>query len=342
VAPALVAGAVGLALALPFLRDLSRANLIGGVGMELAVRRFFPLDDLFAEVGAGTAAQNIALLGVLPWNYLMELGFFGVAGVVYVLVSRPLGGEADRRCELALLAASVLVATFVRSNIRNNDLGWRGFMPAQFVLLAWSVDVLAWVWPALRRWTGDPEPPVRLRGWVRAALASCLVIGLLSTAYDLTFLRVSYPLIDRRAVNATGTNGRRHRDVRTAYEWVDRALPRDAVVQHNPLRPIDSYRGLYGNRQAIASDRLYGTMFGIPEDMYAPYLELVGAMFHQRDWEAVEGDAAALGIDYLLVKSVDPCWRDPESWVWQRIPVYANADARVFAVGSPLEHATMP
>ena len=44
---------------------------------------------------------------------------------------------------MAILAAtSTFICTFLRSGvIGNNDLGWRGFIPAQFVLLLWAIDI---------------------------------------------------------------------------------------------------------------------------------------------------------------------------------------------------------
>jgi len=42
-----------------------------------------------------------------------------------------------------MFGVSVLVSTFVRSGvIATNDLGWRGFLPAQFVMLLWGAEFL--------------------------------------------------------------------------------------------------------------------------------------------------------------------------------------------------------
>ena len=77
---------------------------------------------------------------LLPLNYALEFGFFFfVAGVKwrqYRVGDEPLSRQ-DAAC-LTMLVTSTLICTFLRSSvIGNNDLGWRGFLPAQFVLLLW-------------------------------------------------------------------------------------------------------------------------------------------------------------------------------------------------------------
>jgi len=50
-----------------------------------------------------------------------------------------------------MLTTSVVICTFVRSSVISyNDLGWRGFMIAQFVLILWSVEFWP-TWPELSR-----------------------------------------------------------------------------------------------------------------------------------------------------------------------------------------------
>ena len=46
------------------------------------------------------------------------------------------------RAAVLMVVSSVLACTFLRSNaITSNDLGWRGFMIAQFILLLWAVAI---------------------------------------------------------------------------------------------------------------------------------------------------------------------------------------------------------
>jgi hypothetical protein len=70
-------------------------------------------------------------------------GFFLVAGFwrQYRATRQPLSRQ-DLACVL-MLAISTLICSFLRSAIGYNDLGWRGFLVAQFVLLLWSVDLFA-------------------------------------------------------------------------------------------------------------------------------------------------------------------------------------------------------
>jgi hypothetical protein len=76
-----------------------------------------------------------------------------------------------------MLATSVLICTFVKSTaIQNNDLGWRGFLPAQFILLLWAASLLS------------------ERASRTALTVVLIVLGVAGVAYDLTTLRF-YPVL---------------------------------------------------------------------------------------------------------------------------------------------------
>src|SRR5262249_50288627 len=137
-------------------------------------RRFNPaaLFDL-----GGPWKRNIILLALLPANYFLEIVFF--AAVAWrrfrALRTRPL-----ERWELALwvmLVSSVLLTTFVRSSvIQNNDLPWRGMLLAQFVLLLWGIDVV----PSVKK---------------SAFVAILLLYGVAGTGYSILLLRFYIPLM---------------------------------------------------------------------------------------------------------------------------------------------------
>ena len=96
------------------------------------------------------AVGNLLLL---PLNYFLELGLFFVVGWWRWKTWRAKRFTLERQ-ELAagaMIGVSVLICTFLRSSlIGNNDLGWRGFLIAQFALLLWTADLLA-EWPRLPR-----------------------------------------------------------------------------------------------------------------------------------------------------------------------------------------------
>ena len=96
--------------------------------------------------GAKFTPLQVAMmrLAALPLNYFLELGFFGVASIVFLIglrKSRPL--RPGVIAGITLAAVSVLVCTFLRSGtLEGNDLGWRGFLPAQFVMLLWAAALM--------------------------------------------------------------------------------------------------------------------------------------------------------------------------------------------------------
>jgi hypothetical protein len=140
----ILAGIFALFSASPYLIDLlygGASSAAGSSPLAFQVRifrPFLPFLSTFSE-----AIKNLINLAVLPLNYFMELGFFFVAGYLWVRKN----GNTYRTFntfhmpEMLLLGASVFVGTFFRSTLANNDLGWRSWMFGQFILLIWSVDI---------------------------------------------------------------------------------------------------------------------------------------------------------------------------------------------------------
>ena len=145
-----VAGAACLALALPYmlsLRGPAAAAFGGGSPIEFTVRAF-SFAALVPRWQGMTNWMYMAFIEapLLPLNYLLELGLFFLAGTIQWRRFRRRGGPLSRQ-ELAcsvMAATSILICTFLRSSvIGSNDLGWRGFLLAQFILLLWAVDIVA-------------------------------------------------------------------------------------------------------------------------------------------------------------------------------------------------------
>ena len=139
-----VAGATAALCSLPFLAGL-RVPGSGGSFLYLTVRSFL-LVDILAHMLHFTHLWQayLANLLFLPLNYFMELGLFFAVGVLEWRRLQKM--ERLRRNDLALAVMaliSVMVCTFMRSGvIANNDLGWRGFLIAQFVLLIRAAQLL--------------------------------------------------------------------------------------------------------------------------------------------------------------------------------------------------------
>jgi hypothetical protein len=323
-----------------------RANLLPATPVAFAVRPFYPVDQALDAMGAGGLRRVVYRLASLPANYLLELGFFAIAAAVYwwrrrlaAHAGRPLGrGELG---VLVMAGAALLVASFVKSAIRSNDLGWRSMMFVQFAALLWAADVV----PLLARAGAAP----RLRAPLRAVLAGALLLGVVAVAYDLAAMKL-YPvgrvagarLFDRQPWSASDY-GRQMHDVRSAYAWIDRALPPAALVQPNPAYrgealyshiAIDVFQGLYGTRATPAGDPEYGTLYGVPRAMYDSVAAPAVLAFASRDAAAAASLCRGGGVAALLVKSTDPAWQDRASWVWRARAAYANESARVVPCAS--------
>ena len=343
---AVAAGCVGLLAAAPFVLDLSRASLMHSAPVELWVRGFDPLDDYLDVTGAGDRRRQVYRLAALPINYAFELGFFAVASAGYWWRRR--GGKLDRgEIGVVLLAlAGLLIGSFVRSAIRSNDLGWRAMMLAQFAALLWSGQFVAGLLRSRATSDSPASPGPRSRRLVLAGLAVLAAIGLASSLYDLVMTRFYLfgarpggPLASTRMWGRGGAETAY--DLREAYAWTGRTLPSNAIVQANPRapaglaylgKPVDVFAGLYGTRPTIAGDAEYGTLYGVPRDLYTGVADPIAAVFTDSlpvDPLEVTRMCRRLGIQAWLVTVADSAFRDRGSWVWREPPLFSNRSTRV-------------
>jgi hypothetical protein len=321
---AIVAGITCVALALPYLRSMTGAGS-GGPPLTWTVRTFMLPEFVLRAFGMHGWQIPVADLVLLPVNYVMELGLFFAVGWWRWKIWRAKGYALERQdvAAAAMIAVSVVICTFLRSSlISNNDLGWRGFLIAQFALLLWAADLLA-DWPQVPH---------------RALLALLIGLGAAGTVYDLAILRVYPMLADRGAaptlpwMSPDRQLGRRNFAAREAYEWARAATGPNAIVQYNPDVPVQETAGLlYAERQAVAADPRCLTTFGGDAHECAPIEQSLQQLF------SAGGDPAAfarvcstLPIDILVAKDIDPAWSNHESWVWREQPVFANDYVRLF------------
>jgi hypothetical protein len=293
-------GIVAGAMSLPFLHELS--GKAEGSFLTPGIREFLPaMRWLYAHGSLTVLTSSLANLVFLPLNYFLELGFFAVAG--WVFIRRKAAGPSELAARLMLLSSLILCSILRSNTIQMNDFGARGMLVPQFILLMWGAG-----------WLAEPSG----RSWlVKATLA----IGLVSSVFELGLLR-SYPvladngILDGNAlIDPDDDLGLRDFSARQVYETLDRTLPAMAVVQQNPDRTIDFMSGLY-------SKTFTGDPIG-PEVVMAPLHEL---------FEGKRNDATSvcqqLGIDALFVTDVDPAWDDKANWPWQ-MPVLAKADRAI-------------
>jgi hypothetical protein len=339
---------VAALLCVPYLLDLRRANQLDGTPVTFAVRTFGPADRLVSSPGTASWLWLVDL-AFLPINYSIEFGLVGVLAILYWR-ERLRSGTNLGRDDLLLLAmfsASMFVCTFFRSSVQNNDLGWRGVMLAQFVLIIWSVGFviiflarlpgeegrLKGRFSLLQLWRslGEHCTSLGLDRRVLRVFGGFLIIGSMATTYDLIAVR-SYAVLksnfdDRRFAERFGA-------MRQTYQWVNNNLPEKAIVQHDPAVEKDFFHELYGWHRVIVSDRYFGTLLGIRKDLFDPIAASVTDLFSSTDDNnlvKVEDLCKRYSIDALIVKDTDPVWLDSQSWVWKREPLFGNAFARVFA-----------
>ena len=331
------AGTVTVLLAFPFLRELTAGSGSGGAFVRPTVRMFLVtrmLESLHHNHTWPVLGLNLVFL---PLNYFLELGIFFVLGLWQVRGCRGHLRELPRPQLAVLLLAgtSVGICTFLRSNvISGNDLGWRGFLPAQFVLLLWATEFLA-AWPARREGSRAPRVPSR------AGVAVLLVLGAAGSLYEVGLLRFYPMLMDAgkmRLVDWLSPDrklGQRTLALRRMYEALGGMTPVQAVIQHNPDRPGDDlFSGLYANRQTAAAARGCGTVFGGDTGLCGQMFPKLSRIFEGAPEAEARQACRAYAVDVLLFKDSDPAWRDRSSWIWKSQPLAANEYAKAFACRS--------
>jgi len=324
------AGATAVVFVLPYLATLTGAGQgSGGLPLGFTVRRFNLLDEVLVASGMSSWRIHLANLVALPANYFLELGFFLGASLLWWEIRRK-RKEKLSRGELALLTmtlASVAVCTFLRSTVIDspdfNDLGWRGFLVAQFGLLLWSADVLSQANRKLGR-----------------ALPIMLVLGVSGTVYDLAVARF-YPLLADRGVlpellwmSKDRNLGARNYLVREAYEWIGAHTPADASVQFDPhVVYQDTGAFLYAARPFLAPNPSCLAGFGGDPAVCRGLMRKIALVFPGNSGLAAPSLSSAcsgLPARILVAKDGDSVWNDRASWVWSDRPVFSNADVRVF------------
>jgi hypothetical protein len=314
-----LAGIISGILFLPYYLDLTAARHTHDRAIRFEVRHFLPLEDIFRGLHVSNSVlTSLAYLAVLPLNYFLELGFFAVIGVLAFRKFRT-SGEVSREQWLRIitLAASIIVCTFVRSNLQNNDLGWRCFMYAQMILLLWGIDFIVNGWLTWKTNTG------RL-------LLVTLILGVMGSAADFLMLRFSSVVADQFTPRGQIAESVRNYEERQAYRAIDARYPKTLFVQHNPLIELDYYNSLFGLRPVEVADENYAFLYGIDRSWANSYVHRIARPFLHDMPDGIRGFCAANGIAALDVRDTDPIWHDPNSWVWRLKPVFANDVTRVF------------
>jgi hypothetical protein len=325
---ALVLAGLGcVVLIYPYLREvLPGPSSGGGAPLTLTVRAF-----AFAHLMPGWSAMTpgwrliLANGPMIPLNYLLEFGFFFL---VAIRKFRKRGGGLSRE-ELAsviMMAISLLICTFLRSSvIENNDLGWRGLLIAQFILLLWAVDVVA---------------DYKSLADERRLLTIFIVLGVAGSVYDLAINRFFPVLADDGIVpplywmSTDRQFGKRTYASRYAYEFARKVTPATAAIQFNPKVAIeDATVMLYSDRRFVAADMGCNIAFGGDPKLCAAAVSRLLDFYSvpaKPDSQSIADVCRNIPAAVMIAKDTDPVWASHGSWVWTEKPIFANRYIRLF------------
>ena len=293
----------------------------GWLSVGFTIRAFEPVDYWLPSIVKSLKGSHLLYVLrfiFLPVNYFLELGFFAIAAVLFWMWRRSLGTPLAREESLltSLALGSVLICTFVRSTVRWNDLGWRGFLVAQFVLLLWGIPVVQAV---LDRSGKDPSIAIMSR-W-RVLTIFCLVIGLAGTVVEMFNFRANF----------AGPQTPLTIEMAETYDWISQHTPYGTIVVFNPDEDSDYFSTLYGHRQMAADGRTFSFLYGGVAQQDTNVVADATDLFEK---DQTVDDVRKFGDQYhvnaIVVFATDPIWNHPASWVWKIQPAFQTDKSKVF------------
>ncbi len=310
-------GCVALILVLPQVHDLVVGRTSAGFPLTVYVRPF-------GQGGPFSRSSSDALIRIalLPGSFAIEFGLFALGAIAFAASGRARQSWSNPIGRLLIIGAtiSLIAASFVRSTVINNDFGWRAIWFAQFSALVWTAAIL----------TED-------RQWLRGSTIriAALALGVSATTYDLIglrFIRAPYFKTQMSYINRYPDNDGA---LRLAYTTLDRTIPHDAVVQHNPRsaeRVFDF--GLYGHHRVAVADE-QAQLFGADKaQVDARITHLMPLFTRTMPFADVRSIARQNSVDYLLITSMDPVWNSkghaPGDWTC----IYRSQDVCVAAASA--------
>ncbi len=323
--PMILSGLLAIFFASPFLLGLFQGGSgAGQFPIMFEIRTFLQLESFVKDWSP--AWRSLIMLAVLPINYIFELGFFFMAGLYWFKINdkEKFHSNSFYQAEILLLIVAFLVGSCLRSTlITSNDLGWRAWLPGQFILLIWGVDVLenlVFTSESVSSMAGETKKN-------RNLLLVFIVIGMLTSIMDSVLLRTAWPVMTGAEVP------RKYYSARLAYNYLRDNIPADAITQNNPLNYVDRPSGLYGTHQMVIADR---TAYGVSLDDFNKLAGEVGGMFTNKNinkWQFIDRACKKYSIDILIVEDADPIWEAIPTLKVQRPPLYENVHYALFPCG---------
>ncbi len=321
----LAAGALALALAAPQLVDLHAGRGPGPFPIAATVRAFSPVEHAMA---AGPP-RLLARLVCLPLNYFADFGLLASGALLFMRERRGARTPTEFARILVMAAgAGLFIGAFFKSNLYNNDLGWRVVLFPLAGALVWTVAALEGRFLQADA-GGRAQPPWRQ---IPPLLWGLGAIGLATSLYTLVQERTYASLPLPPTMRFFATDPAVQRDLRTAYVWADAHLPARTVLQHDPAAPRVFPFGLYGRNPTAVADDAAG-LYGAAQPAVDARVGALAPIFSaELPDAAVRARARSAGVDALVVDASDPVWRRPGSWVWTTRPLFAAARARIIPV----------
>lgn len=346
-------GVFSLLLSWPYLLDLlsKRGNAGGGAadGERFAYFAFrdYPEGlELLGKLGLHNhLLLELAKLPILLFVYALEFGFFALIMVLCLRQDRTNSFPLNRQRRMAWMMFTVCLLTLsiVKSDTSgSNDLGFRGMLVAQFVLLIWAAPIVHDVFlnrdAAVRSGLGAP--------WIKISLICTLVLGVSGTTYQFLALRCYAPLVDAGKVESTrmsefvfGTPGFGERTywLREGFRRLNESTSSHTLVQYNPVRDEVLITHLYSTRQAAVGDPSCGSAFGGDFEKCRQAFPYFARIFNAPDvvraWD-LDSFCDDFRVNVLVATDTDPVWNDPDSWVWTRPILLANPSMRALSCGT--------
>lgn len=316
------AGCLAAVLLVPEALDILHGRSDEGSPIAFTVRVFGPVKAVMPP----SLLRDLLSLPLLPLNYFFEFGIFGVGAVVYWYERRTLPQTEAARLLVFAAAAGLLLGTFTRSTLINNDLGWRVVLLPQLAFLIWTAAVI------LSHGRDGQFHLADLRRWP-SAMGALLLIGYAGSAYELFSMR-AYPFLAPNVIliPENALDPELDAELAAAYRWANAHVPRNAILQHNPVaapRVLDF--GLYGRNRVAVADK-DATLYGASKAEVDARLAAIGPIFTTPLTAAqVQARVTAEKIDVLVVSAADPIWSDAHDWVWSVPVLFASPHVRLIA-----------
>lgn len=335
-------GIVAAAAILPFAFDLfsgGDGSASSGHPLAFDVRWFWPVTHLVIDLP--NWERTLIHLLLLPLNYFLELGFFLLAGIYWYrhCGKAQLAKNLFAKGEIILLLTSAILATFFRSTlIANNDFGWRGWLPGQFILLVWGTDMISYFWsrqPDIHFSLFRKPAPVRS---IRVLMAGLLLLGVMTSIQDVFLLRAWPILVDTGLLNRPNrdtSHGEKTHEARTVYKLIDDLTPAHAIVQSNLGPNIDRPAGLYGTRNSVIA---YHTLYGVAPEMSKPLVNEIRNIFStpNSNWQNLDTACRHYSVNVLIIKDSDDLWQSRIALKAEREPLFMGKYYSVFYCGDPI------